>query len=127
MHRINLEKPEGEQEYYVIPGGEVEEGESVTQAVVRELDEETTIKVEVEKLLLKRNTLANDGSERYEEYYICKYISGEPTLRENTNEFEEMKLGVHFYKPMWVNLSDIQNITLYPIEVKDEIISSFIK
>ncbi len=126
MHRINLERPAGEQEYYVIPGGGVEEGESVVQAVARELDEETTIKVEVGDLFLKRETVANDGSERYEEYYVCKYISGEPTLRENTNEFEEMKLGVHFYKPMWVELSEIKNIMLYPVEVKEKLISEML-
>lgn len=55
MHRINLERPLGEQEYYVIPGGGVENAESVEQAVVREADEETTIKLEVGELFLKRD------------------------------------------------------------------------
>jgi hypothetical protein len=47
-------------------------------------------------------------------------------LRENTNEFEEMKEGVHFYKPMWVELSEIKNITLCPDEVKQEIINKML-
>lgn len=55
MHRINLERPLSEQEYYVIPGGGVENAESVEQAVVREADEETTIKLEVGELFLKRD------------------------------------------------------------------------
>ena len=45
IHRINLERPVGEQEYYVIPGGGVEEGESLQDAAVREVDEETSVKV----------------------------------------------------------------------------------
>lgn len=127
MHRINLERAVGEQEYYVIPGGGVEDGESVEQAVVREADEETTIQAEVGELFLTRDTVTNAGHDRHEEYYICKYVSGEPMLRENTNEFEEMKLGVHFYKPMWVLLSDINNVTLYPVEVQEKLLKDFIK
>jgi mutator protein MutT len=121
MHRINLERAVGDQEYYVIPGGGVEEGESVEQAVVREADEETTIKLEVGELFLKRD-LPNENREEF--YYICKYVSGEPSLRENTNEFEEMKLGVHFYKPMWVTITEIKNITLYPAEVKEKLLGT---
>ncbi len=121
MHRINLERAADEQEYYVIPGGGVEEGETVEQAVVREVDEETTIKLEVGKLFLKRD-LSNENREEF--YYVCKYISGEPTLREDTNEFREMKLGANFYKPMWVSLYDIKNVALYPIEVKEKLLST---
>jgi mutator protein MutT len=124
MHRINLERAVGDQEYYVIPGGGVEEGESVEQAVVREADEETTIKLEVGELFLKRD-LPNENREEF--YYVCRYISGEPTLRENTNEFEEMQQGVHFYKPMWVSLSEVKNITLCPVEVKEKLLKDLIK
>lgn len=72
IHRINLEKLIREQEYYVIPGGGVETGEKVKDAVIR-----------------------------------------------------EMKEGVHFYKPMWVELSELKNIILYPTPLKQELIKKF--
>ena len=121
MHRINLEKVVGEQEYYVIPDGGVEENETVEQAVVRELDEETSIVVSVKELILHKEEIGKD-----EYYYMCKYVSGEPKLREDTNEFEEMKQGVHFYKPMWLALSEINNVTIYPLEVKDILVEKYL-
>ena len=46
MHRINNGK-----EYHVFPGGGVENGETVEQAVLREVQEETSLEVKIEKLL----------------------------------------------------------------------------
>ena len=40
-----------EKEYFVFPGGGVEERETIEQAVIRELMEETTIEVKINKLL----------------------------------------------------------------------------
>ena len=39
--------------YYVFPGGQLEEKESPEQAVVREIEEELGLKVEVERLMIK--------------------------------------------------------------------------
>ena len=41
--------------YYVFPGGQVEEKESPEQAVVREIEEELGLKVDVDRLLVKVN------------------------------------------------------------------------
>src|SRR3990172_3953051 len=50
--------------YYVIPGGGVEAGESNEEGVVREFFEETGLVVKVEKLLFTRK------GERMEYYYL---------------------------------------------------------
>ena len=62
-------------EYYVIPGGGLEEGETLEENVKRELKEEFNIDIEVLGFL---------GKEEYDntiEYYFhCKIINGEPKL-----------------------------------------------
>lgn len=47
-------------------------------------------------------------------------------LREDSVEAIDMKKGTQSYKPMWVNLSDIKNINLFPEKVKEEIIKKYL-
>lgn len=50
---------------WLLPGGEVEDGESHTEALVRELDEETGVSVTPgERLAVVENVLRHDGEER---------------------------------------------------------------
>ena len=66
----------------VIPGGGVEEGETLREAVIREALEETGMQVEPIKILCKNFYLRNmqyNGinfvSKRVEYYYLCKKIA----------------------------------------------------
>ena len=66
----------------VIPGGGVEEGETLREAVIREALEETGLQVEPVKILCKNFYLRNmqyNGinfvSKRVEYYYLCKKIA----------------------------------------------------
>jgi hypothetical protein len=64
------------------------------------------------------------GLEKYY-CYLCEYVDGEPMLREDNEEAKEMKEGVHFYKPMWVDLSELKNIVLYPTPLKQTLIEKY--
>ena len=110
MHRIN----NGE-EYYVFPGGGVEEGETPEQTVVREIDEETSVTVIPKKLAY--HIRWDSGEEDF--YYLCEYVSGEPKLREGTNEYRGMKENNQVYEPMWVDVESTSNLTLYALEIRD--------
>ena len=106
-----------EKEYYTFPGGGVEEGEKVQDAVVRELLEETSVQVKIKKLLY--HVKYSDGSEQC--FYLCDYVSGELALGE-FNEKLRMDQGHSLYRPMWVSLENVVDILLYPLEVRDWLI-----
>jgi 8-oxo-dGTP diphosphatase len=58
--------------YWVVPGGGVEEGESLLEGLVREVKEETGLDVLEHKLI--------DHSDSTKAFYFVKTSPGEPTL-----------------------------------------------
>ena len=127
IHRINLDKDKESREYYVIPGGGVNENEKIEDAVIRELKEETNLDVKLGDLFFEMEDKNSKGDNRKHYYYICEYTTGEPKLREDSEEAKEMKQGIRSYNPIWVNLAELENIVLFPKQIKDEIISKFLK
>ncbi len=110
MHRIKNGK-----EYYNFPGGGVEEGETIEQAVLREAKEETSLEIKIEKLLYHH--IYDNGSEQF--FYLCRYVSGEPKLGEG-NELKGMQKGEeNYYEPMWYEIGKMSQLLFYPLEIKD--------
>ncbi|PIP86895.1 DNA mismatch repair protein MutT [Candidatus Campbellbacteria bacterium CG22_combo_CG10-13_8_21_14_all_36_13] len=105
-------------EYYVFPGGGVEEGETEDQAVEREVLEETSIVVRAERLLYR---ITDEYSEHL--FYLCKYLSGEPKLGDG-EEKDEMTAD-NVYKPDWYNISELKYIIVYPIEARNWLIEDY--
>ena len=66
---------------WVIPGGTVELGETLEQALVREMAEETSLRVAPGELLtVFDRILREEGAVRYHYVildYLCSYVSGE--------------------------------------------------
>ena len=111
MHRRNSGK-----EYYTFSGGGIEKGETAEEALVRELMEETSVKVSPTKLLYD----VNWDNESKEYGYLCAYISGVPKLADNSVEMETMKNNPEqYYNPLWMPLKNVPELLLYPLEVKD--------
>jgi mutator protein MutT len=115
IHRKN------EREYFVFPGGGVEEGENVEGAVVRELMEETTIEVKINKLLYHH--IYDDDTEQY--FYLCDYIKGEPKLSNDSPEKEEILKSKEIFDPLWVKLEKLKDILVYPLEIRDLLIEDY--
>jgi len=66
-----------------IPGGVLEVGETLRQAAVREVLEETGLRVEVDELLGVYDRILRDSDERTRYHYVlidflCRRIDGEP-------------------------------------------------
>jgi len=115
MHRIN-----NGHEYYVFPGGGVEPNETIENAVLREVLEETTLNVTINKLLYHHDYY-QDGNQYF---YLCNYVSGEPQLSQNSDEKLKMtKDDKNFYQPLWIPINQLNQMLLYPLEIKDWLIT----
>lgn len=126
IHRINSELEKGRDEYYLIPGGGVESNEKVEDAVIREMKEETSLDVTLGELFYELEDF--DGEGKFLKYiaYMCEYVSGEAKLAEDSVEAIEMKEGKQFFKPVWIPLSELPDIILYPKPIKSELIARYL-
>ena len=100
----------GTKEYYVVPGGGINEGEDTIEGLKRELKEELDIEVEVKDLAFKVET-----DERIEYFYNCQYISGDFKL--NGEELDRMSES-NYYEPTFIKVNEINNYDIMK-EVKD--------
>lgn len=105
-------------EFWVLPGGGKEENESVEEAVVREVEEEASIKCKIIKPLYT-HVYSDLGHKQY--YYLCEYISGKPKLGDY-NEVETMKNEDQTYEPRWVDVKKLPDLLLYPLEIRNWLI-----
>jgi mutator protein MutT len=66
---------------WVVPGGTVELGESLEEALVREMEEETGLRVEPLEVLTVFDRIERDGERVVYHYvivdYLCRWLSGE--------------------------------------------------
>lgn len=109
-------------EYFVLPGGGVEEGELAEDAVIRELQEETSIQAHLVK---KLNSFVSTRG-RTHHIFLCEYISGEPALAPDSIEATTGDENNQFI-PMWVEKEKIPNLEMWPDEIKPFLIDYFSK
>lgn len=108
-------------EYWVIPGGHLQQGEDPMKVVLREIFEETHIKAKDPKLVFEFRDYEKDN---FDYYYICEYHSGVIELggEEAIKNSEE-----NFYKPHWIELGEIHNLNILPKFAKEWIIETLVK
>jgi 8-oxo-dGTP diphosphatase len=76
---------------YTLPGGGVETGETLMQAVTREVREETSLTVEPVALAGHREAIACDAQGRVQRHFVilcfaARWLSGEPLLNEELDD-----------------------------------------
>ncbi|MDO8495985.1 MAG: NUDIX domain-containing protein [bacterium] len=106
-------------EYYVFPGGGVEEGEDLMGAATREAKEETGMDVTISKLLWDYN-----NHDRIEHFFLADKFTGE--LKIGGPE-EGRQSPDNVYRLEWVALDKIKDLKLVPEEMRDKVLEQFSK
>jgi ADP-ribose pyrophosphatase YjhB (NUDIX family) len=103
------------EEYWLLPGGGVEYGETMEKSLEREFSEECNLDIEVKDLMFISQGIAPDKSKHIiNMFFHVNYVAG------NLKVGEEDRLKEAAY----IDISEIDNIILYP-NVKKELIEYF--
>ena len=92
---------------YSLPGGVVEAGETLAEAVKREVDEETSLVIEPVALAGYREVVARDAEDKVERHFVilpfaARWIAGEPKLNEELSEW------------LWVDPAEVASMPTTP-------------
>lgn len=97
--------------YMVTPGGRLEPGETPEEAVLREVAEETTVIVRNPRLVFTEEPLDSRWGRQY--IYVCEYVSGNPHLNPDSEEYAYQQEGEGTYEPLWLSYDQL-NSDEYP-------------
>jgi ADP-ribose pyrophosphatase YjhB (NUDIX family) len=94
---------------YAIPGGQLEPGETLTQAAVREVKEETGIDIEVTGLIgvysNPKHVIAYDDGEVRQEFSICFRADSTGGVLQTSDESNEV---------LWIPFGKFDSLNIHP-------------
>ena len=108
--------------YFVFPGGGVDDGETIPETVIREMDEETGLRVTVKSKLAEIHFGLST-----QHYFLVERISGEfgsGTGEEYTDsDPDDPTQGI--YTPIWMSLAELpEHENVYPADVAKLVVNS---
>ena len=102
---VLLVKKSNVEDIWSFPGGAIEIGETLHEALTREIFEETSVNVEILGQIENINVIKKDANNKIRIHYVlsfyeCKYISGQPQFGDDVvaaqwhqiNKINELKL-----------------------------------
>jgi ADP-ribose pyrophosphatase YjhB (NUDIX family) len=96
--------------YAVLPGGHVEEGETAETTALRELNEETTLKARIDRLLW---TGRHNG--RPASYFLMTDVTGSPVL---SGSEAEAHCADDSFELLWAAPDQCDDLGLHPADVR---------
>lgn len=99
-------------EYYSLPGGGQELGETLYDTVIREVYEELNFKVIV---LGYVGTIENDTT--IQNFYHCEKLSGDIRLN---GEEKDKSCDENYFEPMLIPINEIPNINIIFVDMIDK-------
>lgn len=113
-----------EEDFWVLPGGRCELGESAQDAIVREMREELGVEVEVERLVwVVEGFIEYQGRSWHEISFLFLLSLPPDSLIHSRQE------PFYGYEPLadltlifqWFSLDELENVTLYPAFLRTEL------
>jgi ADP-ribose pyrophosphatase YjhB (NUDIX family) len=117
MHRNKFGK-----EYDTLVGGGVDMGETLEQALFRELAEETGVQVSNPRLVFVEEAGAPYGTQHV---FLCEYVGGEPVLSPQSGEAKINQLGANLYLPQWLSLGDLPTAPFLSPRLQQALLNAF--
>lgn len=114
----------GIKEFYVLPGGVLNENETYEAASIREAKEELTIDIEIESFFIEQFT---EELNKLERFYFAKIIKGTPkngTGEEFLNQNINTKYGT--YEVLRLPKAELSAYTILPINIKDKLVATYV-
>ena len=109
--------------YFYLPGGRVAMGETAEQAVLREVYEELSIKVSIDRPLWLNQAFFTEDVDNLNYHEICIYFLMDVSNTDLLSKGEKftMKEGNYTHNFEWLDFEKLKDKYFYPIFLKKEI------
>lgn len=120
IHRKKEQQNGTIRDYYVIPGGKQESGETDEETLIREMNEELGVNVRMKEKIIDFYSEYNDSTQKF---YSCEYISGKLGTG-NGPEFTNKEEYNGTFDIELIDFDEIKNINLVPEEIKNILVDN---